>query len=44
MDTETKRTDFQKAMERQTWKLIIWMTVLCSAMTTAVFLIGRYVH
>ena len=43
MDIEIKHMDFQKAMDAQAWKVITWMTVLCSAMTTAVFLIARHV-
>ena len=44
VDVEMVRTEFYKAMEAQTWRLITWMTVVCSALTTAVYFIARNVH
>ncbi|WP_070269423.1 MULTISPECIES: hypothetical protein [unclassified Duganella] len=38
------RGEFYRAMQAQTWKLISWMTVVCSALTTAVYFIARNVH
>ena len=38
------KIEFYKAMQAQTWKLISWMTVVCSALTTAVYFIARNVH
>lgn len=44
VDVEMVRTEFYKAMEAQTWRLITWMTVVCSGLTTAVYFIARNVH
>jgi hypothetical protein len=44
VDLEMVRTEFYKAMEAQTWKLITWITVVCSGLTTAVYFIARNVH
>jgi maltooligosyltrehalose synthase len=38
------KIEFYKAMQAQTWKLISWMTVVCSALTTAVYFIARNVR
>ncbi|ELX13880.1 hypothetical protein Jab_1c25200 [Janthinobacterium sp. HH01] len=38
------RGEFYRAMQAQTWKLISWMTVVCSALTAAVYFIARNVH
>lgn len=38
------KVEFHKAIEAQTWKLISWMTVVCSALTAAVYFIARNVH
>ncbi len=38
------QVEFYKAMQAQTWKLISWMTVVCSALTAAVYFIARNVH
>nr|WP_315212424.1 hypothetical protein [uncultured Duganella sp.] len=44
VDVEMVRTEFYKAMEAQTWRLITWMTVVCSGLTAAVYFIARNVH
>jgi maltooligosyltrehalose synthase len=38
------RIEFHKAMREQTWRLVTWMTVVCSALTTGVYFIARNVH
>jgi len=38
------KVEFHKSMQAQTWKLISWMTVVCSALTAAVYFIARNVH
>ena len=43
-DVETIRTEIYKAMDAQTWKLITWMTVVCSGLATVVYFIARNVH
>ena len=44
VDVEMVRTELYKAMEAQTWRLITWMTVVCSGLTAAVYFIARNVH
>ena len=44
VDIEMVRTELYKAMEAQTWRLITWMTVVCSGLTAAVYFIARNVH
>lgn len=44
VDVEMIRTELYKAMEAQTWRLITWITVVCSGLTTAVYFIARNVH
>jgi chromosome segregation ATPase len=44
VEVEAVRVDFYKAIETQTWKLITWMTFVCSGMTAAVYFIARNVH
>ena len=38
------KTELYEAINAQTWKLISWVTVVCSALTTAVYFIARNVH
>lgn len=44
VDVEMVRTELYKAMEAQTWRLITWMTAVCSGLTAAVYFIARNVH
>jgi hypothetical protein len=43
-DVELLRSDLYKALEAQTWRLVTWMTVVCSGLTAAVYYIARNVH
>ncbi|MRW86653.1 hypothetical protein GJ698_21510 [Pseudoduganella sp. FT26W] len=43
-DVEKVRTELYKAMEAQTWRLLVWMTAVCSGLTAAVYYIARNVH
>jgi predicted GNAT family acetyltransferase len=38
------RIEFHKAMREQTWRFVTWTTVICSALTTAVYFIARNVR
>lgn len=41
---ESVRTEVHKAVDVQTWRLLIWMTALSSGLAGAVYHIARYVH
>jgi hypothetical protein len=38
------RADLFKALNAQTWRLLIWMTAVCSGLVGAVYYIARNVH
>ncbi len=42
-EVEAVRSELYKAIEAQTWRLMIWMTAVCSGLTAAVYYIARNV-
>ncbi|MTV36911.1 hypothetical protein [Duganella radicis] len=43
-EVESVRAELYKAIEAQTWRLLVWMTAVCSGLTAAVYYIARNVH
>lgn len=43
-EVESVRSELYKALEAQTWRLLVWMTAVCSGLTGAVYYIARNVH
>jgi len=43
-EVESVRSELYKALEAQTWRLLVWLTAVCSGLTGAVYYIARNVH
>ncbi|MYN40774.1 hypothetical protein GTP55_15510 [Duganella sp. FT109W] len=43
-EVESVRSELYKALEAQTWHLLVWLTAVCSGLTGAVYYIARNVH
>lgn len=43
-EVESVRSELYKALEAQTWRLLVWMTAVCSGLTGAVYYVARNVH
>lgn len=43
-EVERVRAELYKAIHEQTMRMLVWMTVVCSGLTTAVYYIARNVH
>lgn len=43
-DVESVRSELYKALEAQTWRLLVWMTAVSSGLVGAVYYIARNVH
>jgi chromosome segregation ATPase len=43
-EVESVRAELYKALEAQTWRILVFMTAVCSGLTAAVYFIARNVH
>ena len=43
-NTHSLRAEMHEEFTRQTWRIVSFVTALCSALTAAVYYIARYVH
>jgi maltooligosyltrehalose synthase len=43
-EVESVRSELYKALEAQTWRLLVWMTAVSSGLVGAVYYIARNVH
>jgi len=43
-DVESVRSELYRALEAQTWRVLVWMTAVGSGLTAAVYYIARNVH